>query len=272
MTLEKMKVPYRLCIQKQELELYRKTLQKYNCQYCLEIIYIETGYLQGGTPQRNKCWEHSRDVLHSSMHWILDDNIDGYYWFLKRQKSRIDSGVVFKNVEDVMENINEPIGLGGHSYTSKTPSTTMRVPFTVNNKVFSSILINHTILDTLAIKWRLKYNEDIDLALQTLSKGLNTICYELFLCGKEETKGKNKEGGNIEIYDNYSNTGFQMKVDMLLETWKHLPKTVKFSNKKHKDGRPHHHIVWKHFERLVPFTLTHTYTDWKNYGVIFSHP
>lgn len=267
MTLEKMKVPYRLCVLTREVDLYNETLKRYKCQYCIEIIHIPDNNGLGGTPQRNKCWEHARE-LGFSFHWILDDNIDGYYWFLKREQSRIDSGVVFKNVEDVIENIIEPIALGGHSYYSKTPSTTMRVPFVMNGKNFSSILVNHSLLDKHNIKWRLKYNEDIDLGLQTLTNGLNTLSFELFLCNKKSTT-ENTEGGNKEIYDNYSNKGFQMKVDLLLETWKDIPKIVKFSNRKHKDNRPHHDIVWKHFEPPHPFTVKHTHTEWKNYGITY---
>lgn len=265
--LEKMKVSYRLCLMTDEVEEYKKTLCHFNSEFALEPISIDDNNGLGGTPQRNKCWEHAKSLGYTC-HWVLDDNIDGWYWYHRRTQTRIDSGIVFRNLEDVVDNIQEPIALSAHSYKNRTPCTTMRTPIIRNGKTFSSILVNHTLLDKHDIRWRLKYNEDIDLGLQALQAGLNTFGYEVFLADKKTTKD-NKEGGNKEIYENYSHAGFQKKLDVLMETWSHVDGLVKATNNKHKDGRPHHNVNWSHYKQQpVDFTVKHTYTDFQNYGII----
>lgn len=280
MTLEKMKVKYRLCVMTREVENYNNTLKRYNCQYCMEIIHISDNKGLGGTPQRNKCWEHARAMYPTlDRHWILDDNIDGYFYFNRLRQTRIDSGVVFRNLEEIVENIQEPVALISHNYFSEVRSTELRDPFTINGKNFSSILINHRLLDKHGIKWRLKYNEDIDLGLQVLEKGLYTMGYNIFISGKTPTKD-NKEGGNKDIYDQYKAEGFRKKLDCLKEAWGHMKTLIKETTERHVDHRVHHLIDWNryfpqrqtkkgHFvkkQKHLALTVKQK-LDWKDYNI-----
>lgn len=277
MTLEEMGLEYTLVLMTREVENYRETLKRYNCKYCVNIIHLEDNHGLGGTPQRNLAWDDSKKRGFSK-HWILDDNIHGYFWFNRRQKIQIKSGVVFRNVEDFVDNLNEKVGLAAHAYRYDTRGTEMRNPIIVNGKTFSSILVNHNLLDKCKIKWRLKYNEDIDLGLQVLSNGFMTIGYETFLSGKKATKD-NREGGNRDIYLQYKQEGFVRKLECLQNEWGHIPNLIGETTKKlgKEDERVHHLIDW---DRFKPKTLTnkkkevHTiltpkkkHQDWMWYGI-----
>ena len=97
-------------------------------------------------------------------------------------------------------------------------------------------------------KWRGKYNEDTDLTLRVLSTNdLCTANFNSILSGKQTT-GTMKGGNTTTIYEfgedkeeNTKFTGLQKKFDELKENWGDI---IKFTNKKHKDGRPHHHISY----------------------------
>lgn len=278
MTLEEMGLEYTLVLMTHEVPKYVETLQKYNCQNCMNIIHLEDNQGLGGTPQRNLAWDDAKKRGYEK-HWILDDNIDGYYWFNQRKQIQIKSGVVFRNIEDVVDNIKEKIGLAAHNYRYDARDTELRPPIIVNGKTFSSILVNHTLLDMCNIKWRLKYNEDIDLGLQTLTTGLMTLGFDTFVSNKMPSL-KNKEGGNREIYSNYKKEGFTKKLECLMKQWRHLEGLVKPSTKKlnKEEERDHHNVDWDRFKpqdnngkiiRQVDILLTpkKIYTNWEWYGI-----
>jgi hypothetical protein len=141
----------------------------------------------------------------------------------------------------------------------------------LNGKTFSSILINHKLLDSHNIKWRLKYNEDIDLGIQVLEKGLYTLGSNVFISNKTPTKD-NKEGGNKNIYEEYKAEGFRKKLDCIKEAWGHLKGLVDETTEKHIDNRVHHLIDWNRYSpKGIPKHLALTVKeelDWKTYGVI----
>jgi hypothetical protein len=49
------------------------------------------------------------------------------------------------------------------------------------------------------------------------------------------------KGGMADMYKNHTHLGYQKKFDSLKEQWGDI---VKFTNKRHKDGRPHHVIEY----------------------------
>lgn len=59
----------------------------------------------------------------------------------------------------------------------------LRNPFQINTKNYSSCLIDTEICGD--IRFRLKYNEDIDLTLQVLERGIKTLGFNIFLSGKK---------------------------------------------------------------------------------------
>jgi hypothetical protein len=171
----------------------------------------------------------------------------------------VDNGIVFTSLEKLIDNVKEKVGIIGHNYHMDVPATTMRNPITVNSKVYSSMLINTEILDKLDIKFRLKYNEDVDLVLQCLKNKIKTISLNVFVANKKSTLSV--KGGNTDtIYDNGKK--FQDKVDCLLEKWgsEYVSVIVK-----HKDERPHHKVDYDKFNLDKTITPIIKYRNQKSY-------
>lgn len=256
-TLEKMNVKYRLCVMTREVGDYRKTLDDNSFTNCVDIISVDDNFGLGGTPQRNKCWEHSKSLGFSKF-WLLDDNIDGYYYFNLMNKVRFENGLVFQSLENLIDNVKEPVGIIGHCYFFDVRKDKIRPPIQLNTKVYSSMLINTELLDKHNIKFLLKYNEDVDLVLQCLKNKLNSISCNIFLCNKLPTLFV--KGGNTDtIYDNGKK--FQDKLDCLIEKWGDIVETVK----KHKDERPHHKVDYSKLNKNKVITPIIKYTKLNTY-------
>jgi len=241
-SLEEMKCPYKIVIEPDEYENYAKHIDKKN------ILVLPKKYAnkkQGGIPARNFIWKHSKK-LGFKKHWILDDNIDGFYRWNYNVKRKVKSGVVFKVLEDYSDRY-ENNGLVGMSYYHTIPAIHIeRTMMIINSRCYSCILVNMELLDkTLDERWRGIYNEDTDLSIRVLKAGLTTFLFNNFLCNKK-TSGTMKGGNTDSIYDGGSHEGYMKKFESLQQQH---PDIVKFTNKKHKDGRPHHHISYtKHFK------------------------
>ena len=108
-------------------------------------------------------------------------------------------------------------------------------PFRVNVHLYSALLINNEI----PYRWRLKYNEDVDLCLQILNGGLCTIQMCAYLVMKTSTTAKMKGGNQDELYKNNNTNKKLLKAKSLETVWPQYVKTViRF-------GRPHHQVSWK---------------------------
>ena len=260
--LEMMNVKYRLCVMTREVENYQKTIKDNKFENCIEIISIDDNNNLGGTPQRMKCWEHSVKLGYDKF-WLLDDNIDGYYYYNRLQKIKIHNGIVFTALENFIDNVKEKVGIIGHNYAMDNPCTTMRNPFQINSKVYSSMLINTKILDEVNIKFRLKYNEDVDLVMQCLNNKIKTISLNIFLSNKKATLSV--KGGNTDtIYDNGKK--FQDKVDCLLEEWGDEYVQV---ITKHKDNRPHHKVDYDKFDldKVITPIIKYSKRSYNDFGI-----
>ena len=202
--LEQMKVPYNIVVKNQEqYEKYDVALKEKKYQYyTLIAMPDEFGREQqelgnyGGIPQRNYCWEHAKNSGHSS-HWVIDDNIDGFFMYNYDSKKLFNSPTFFSIMEKFRDGIIEPIALLSPNYTNDVKS--YRAPFKLNTKNYSCILINNEKLDAQNIKWRRKYNEDVRLMLDCLEKGIRCIAMNMFLTNKASTGSV--KGGNCEIYE-----------------------------------------------------------------------
>ena len=230
--LEEMQIPYYICVQEQEKIQYEQMV--YGFKYCIAII-TSTNTTEGSYIQRNTC------LSHSSMQkcWILDDNIQGWYYYNLNQKIQLNHSIIFNVLENIMDHTNN-IGIISHCYYMDVPSTTMRSPIQVNTKNYSSCLINRDLLLKHNIQFRLKYNEDVDLTIQCLSQQIQTISTNIFLCNKLSTGSV--AGGNTDIYDNK----MHLKYQCLEDTWKHLPLgCISKTTTKHKDNRVHHKVNYR---------------------------
>tara|TARA_E500000318_G_scaffold106454_1_gene114480 strand:+ start:10037 stop:11269 length:1233 start_codon:yes stop_codon:yes gene_type:complete len=243
--LEKMKVKYWLCIQKSQEKNYKKLLNNNNYSYCLGLVLSENT-TQGGYKQRNKCMEHARQNKFKKC-WILDDNIQG--WSLQNQGEHlINNGFCFSFIENWIENIKEPIGIFSHSYSFDIRQNQLTKPYYVNSKNYSSLLLDLDLLKTNNIKWRLKYNEDVDLTLQCLYKKIYTLSSNFLTCNKMPTLSC-KGGNTTSIYE--QGKKFDEKFDTLYNKWKN----TKFKDSikkiiKHEDGRTHHLVNYSNIEKI----------------------
>ncbi|NDG53745.1 MAG: hypothetical protein EBY39_12120 [Flavobacteriia bacterium] len=94
----------------------------------------------------------------------------------------------------------------------------------------------------MSFRWRLKYNEDVDLCLQVLDAGLCTILFNALTIDKVSTVVKMKGGNQDELYKNNNHEKKVLKARSLEEIWPQYAET------KMRFGRPHHYVNWKkHF-------------------------
>lgn len=255
-TLEEMNCPYKLVIEPQEYDNYVKYVNPDN------ILILPDEYLnknQGGIPARNFCWEHSLKNNHKK-HWILDDNIKGFFRWNYNVKKQVKSGVVFKVIEDYVNRFDN-IGMCAMAYDYDIPAIHIeRSMIVYNTKNYSCILIDNS----MNLRWEGKYNEDVDLTIRVLKSGLCTVLFNNFLCGKQATGMK---GGNNEIYEGCTHQGFQKKFDELYN--KH-PDCVKLTIK-HKDKRPHHRVDYKSISKNLPHLKEEILNKKPNeYNMLFS--
>ena len=246
-TLEEMGVDFNICVEPSEYDNYVSN-PKIDKNKVIKLPENFSERKQGGIPVRNFVWQHSIDNGHKK-HWIIDDNIDGFFRWNENIQKRVKDGVVFRVMEDYSDMFKN-LGLVSCQYASFVPGIDNgRGAVIRNTRTYSCILINTELLDTrLEERWRGTYNEDTDLTLRVLSTGdLCTANFNSLLSGKQTT-GTMKGGNTTTIYEfgedkeeNTKFTGLQKKFDELKENWGDI---IKFTNKKHKDGRPHHHISY----------------------------
>ncbi len=183
--LEKMNVPYHIVIEPQEYDRYASVI---NPKKIYVLPFSNLG--QGSIPARNWVWKHSISIG-AKRHWILDDNINGFYRLNNNLKVPVSSGTIFKCAEDFVDRY-ENIAISGFEYFMFAPRKSKLAPFRKNTRVYSCILIKNDI----PYEWRGRYNEDTDLSLRALKDGWATILFQAFLADKTQTM--TMKGGNTE--------------------------------------------------------------------------
>jgi hypothetical protein len=237
-TLEDMGIDFHICVEPDEYDNYASRVDK-NKIIKLPENFSKLG--RGSIPVRNFVWEHSVKAGHKK-HWVIDDNIDGFFRWNHNLKRRIRDGVFFRIMEDFSDRY-ENLGLVGCQYASFVPASEPgRGQFIRNTRVYSCILINSELLDErLDERWRGTYNEDTDLSLRVLSTGdLCTVNFNSLLSGKQTT-GSMRGGNTDTIYDSGQFSGYMKKFEELKRVWGDI---VTLTNNWHVDGRPHHHIAY----------------------------
>ena len=247
-SLEDMGVDFRICVEPDEYDNYVAN-PNIDEKKVIKLPENFSERKQGGIPVRNFVWQHSIDRGFKK-HWIIDDNILGFYRWNENVQKRVRDGVFFRIMEDFSDRY-ENLGLVSCQYASFVPAVDCgREGFIVNTRTYSCILINTELLDErLEERWRGTYNEDTDLTLRVLSTGdLCTVNFNALLSGKQTT-GTMKGGNTNTIYEWKEGeseeskrwSGLQKKFDELKENWGDI---VTYTTNRHKDGRPHHHISY----------------------------
>lgn len=181
-------VPFRLVVEPQEREAYAAVFGE---EVLLVLPFSNLGL--GSIPARNHVWEHAR-ASGAERHWILDDNILGFWRRWKTRKIRCEAGVAFHVAEEFTDRY-ENVAIAGLNYYMFSVNKLKQPPYFLNVHVYSCLLIRND----LPFRWRGRYNEDTDLCLQVLAAGWCTVLFNAFLCWKMTTM--TMKGGNAaELY------------------------------------------------------------------------
>lgn len=224
-------INYLITVEPQEAKDYIKALGK---KRILVLPFSNLGL--GSYPARNYCWEHAKANGYK-YHWLFDDNIKSWHkWENQKRVSLNDINRALCFVEAYAE--KNKIDISG--FERRTFSVTVpKKPFRLNAHVYSTMLIRCD----LPYRWRLKYNEDVDLCLQVLHNGGSTANCIYFLAEKVPTSAKMKGGNQTELYKGNVPIKNLLKAKTLEAVWPQYVKTVIRFN------RHHHYVDWKVFKK-----------------------
>ena len=224
--LEFLGVPYHIVIEPQEYDQYAAVIDP------AKILVLPFSNLgEGSTPARNWIWNHATS-RGAKRHWIMDDNIENFHRMNRNEKPRVTSGTIFKIAEEFVDRY-ENVPLAGFNYYSFCKTTDAVPPLVFNTRVYSCLLIQND----MPFRWRLKYNEDVDLSLRVLKAGYCTIQFNAFLAGKVTTQ-RMKGGNTDELYAG----GTLEKSQQLVDYHPDVASVVWRFN------RWHHHVDYRPFK------------------------
>jgi len=237
-SLNEMGCEHTIAVEPQDVDAYNRAFYEFGITTAklLELPFSNHG--MGSGPARNACWEDSI-ARGAKRHWILDDNIQDFYRLHNNARYRVKSPVFFRVMEDFVDRYKN-VRLAGPRYRFFCASDQKYPAFIKNTHIMSCILIDNS----LDIRWRSKYNEDIDLSLRVLKGGDCTILFNAFLQGKCATQ--TVSGGNTEeVYQadqlDYEDTT-QEKTMVLYNLHPDVVRVVK------RYGRWHHDVNYDQFQ------------------------
>jgi hypothetical protein len=244
-TLDYMKVNYKVVVEKKEYKEYSKVINKNN------LLVLDKKYQdnyntcddlgdtksKGPGAARNFVWEHSISEGYKK-HWVIDDNINGFYRLNNNLKIKVYTGKMFKAMEDFCERYTN-VTMAGPNYLFFAKQNQKLPPFITNTRIYSCNLIKNN----TPHRWRGRYNEDTILSLDMLKDGYCTVQFNAFLQGKVRTQVL-RGGNSAEFYDK---EGTLPKSQMQVDVHPDVSKLV------WKFGRVHHHVDYSKFKanRLI---------------------
>ena len=223
---KKHNLDFTIAVEPQE---YKKYCDSLGSKYVAKLPFSNLGL--GSYPARNWCWQDSIDKGFDK-HFLFDDNIRGFYRLNSGDRRRYEARLPLLTLQNFTDRFQN-VAISGFNYSYFVNKET-KAPFTINTHVYSGMLINNAI----PYRWRLKYNEDVDLCLQALHEGWCTILLNAFLIDKISTVVKLKGGNQDELYKNNAFEKKVLKARSLEEIWPQYVKTVIRFN------RPHHAVNW----------------------------
>lgn len=250
--LDRISVPFRIVVEPQEADLYAQVI---GAERVLVLPFSNLG--QGSIPARNWVWEHSISEG-AEWHWILDDNIEGFYRLNRNLKTPVADGTIFRVIEEFVDRY-ENVAQSGMNYFMFASRKTVMPPFYLNTRIYSCILNRNE----LSYRWRGRYNEDTDLSLRILKDGWCTVLFNAFLAGKMQTM--TMKGGNTdELYR--QDDAFDGRLEMAKSLQAQHPDVVTITRKW---DRWHHHVDYRGFRQQLRFRPGREPRDVvNNYGMI----
>lgn len=277
--LTKMGLPHFVIVEPQEAERYARAIHELRlaCTLLILDMTIKDRYeycddlglsiSSGSGPARNFAWEHS-SAAGSAWHWVMDDNIKGFFRMHQNRRVRVDHPSYFRAMEDFVLRYTN-VAMAGPNYNTFCPPKRPWRPFIPNTRIYSCNLIRND----LPFRWRGRFNEDTILSLDMLKAGFCTIRFNAFLQDKISTQ--TLPGGNTsELYqagehrkkrgERYSSTGTIEKSRML---WRVHPDVTRIV---FRYGRWHHHVDYSAFENraLIRRSDIDIPEDPNNYGMV----
>lgn len=238
--LIEMGIKHNIVVEEQEYEEYKKEVdpdfvtllildKKYQDEYdtCDDLGNTKS---KGPGAARNFAWDHSISQGFKR-HWVMDDNIQGFYRSLEDKRIRCVSPALFRAMEDHSDQYDN-IYMSGPNYYAFYIENNLG-PFALNTRIYSCNLI----LNDIPFRWRGRYNEDTDLSLRITKSGNCLVQYNAFLQDKIVTQ--RIKGGNSEEF--YSKEGTLPKSKMIENLHPDVAKVV------WKFGRWHHTVDYLKF-------------------------
>lgn len=238
--LDAMRVPFHIIVEEQEYDKYCSVITPSRV-LILDKTYqdhYETlddlGYRKSKGPgaARNFAWEHSIKNGHA-WHWVMDDNIKGFYRLHDNLKIKVGDGTIFRCMEDFCLRYQN-VSMAGPNYTFFAPRKKKLPAFVMNTRIYSCNLIRNDV----PFRWRGRYNEDTILSLDMMKAGWCTVQFNAFLQQKAQTQTV-KGGCDADFY---SVEGTFPKSRMQVRTHPDVSKLV------YKFGRWHHHVDYRPFK------------------------
>lgn len=200
--LDRMGVEYRIIVEESEADRYESGGIDRSRILVLDPAYqrdydacmtLAPGQSPGSGPARNFAWDHAKS-LGAARHWVVDDNIEGFYRFHENRKILTLTGAFFRPLEDFVDRYAN-VAMAGPHYEHFVLRHAKHPPFRLNTRIYSCNLV----LTAAPFRWRGRYNEDTILSLDMLKAGWCTILFIAFLQNKVVTQ-RTPGGNTAELY------------------------------------------------------------------------
>lgn len=222
-------INFKIAVEPQEYKNYCENIPS---KYIYKLPFSNLGL--GSYPARNACWDDSIKNGYNK-HFLFDDNIYGFYRVNNGIKENCSSKLAIVTLQELTNKFTN-VPLSGFNYGMFITKAISK-PYFFNVHVYSGMLIDNS----MPWRWRMKYNEDVDLSLQVLHNKKCTILLNAFVIKKVSTTAKMKGGNQTELYKNNDIGKKILKTKSLQLVWPQYVKII------YKYGRPHHQVSWNKF-------------------------
>jgi hypothetical protein len=240
--LARMGVRHFVIVEEQEAANYRAHLEnadvlildpRYKAEYelCDDLGLAKS---TGPGPARNFAWDHAV-ASGAAWHWVMDDNINGFFRLNFNLKTPCETPAVFAAMESFVLRYTN-VAMAGPNYFMFASRKTVMPAFVTNTRIYSCNLIRND----APFRWRGRYNEDTDLSLRMLKAEWCTIQFNAFLQYKMPTQQLG--GGNTAEF--YALEGTRPKSEMLAQMHPDVATVVE------KFGRVHHHVDYSRWKTM----------------------
>jgi hypothetical protein len=237
-----MGVGHYIVVEQQEYELYADGLAPTATLLVLDPAYKRSydvcddfglSKSTGPGPARNFAWDHAASMGYA-YHWVMDDNIDGFYRLNRNLKVPCYAPGFWRAQEAFLER-HDNVSMGGPNYFMFASRKAKMPPIVCNTRIYSCNLIRND----APFRWRGRYNEDTDLSIRMMRAGLATAQFNQFLQMKTTTQVLG--GGNTAEF--YAHEGTKAKSEMQVALHPDISRLV------WKFGRWHHEVDYSVFRR-----------------------